>query len=1164
MATNYSDILLPEEPAESTGAVNGNTMLPADYSDILLPEGAVVPTVTVEDPDAFLNRAGRSINEFQKSFFEGIGTIGRQLGSTNLEEWAKENAEQQEYDIKTYGKPTRTSSLTEGLSEISKKYDDEGLGAAIERGAILLKDMLADAAGSAGVPVAAGIVGALAGPATGIAAVGTGLGILLPFIAGGAAGVGQTREEAISLGADPDTADKISIAAGAGIGFLDRVGAGLLINNLVKQFGKEAVVKKLAEEVGEETAKTGVDKALSFAKTVAVGGTKAAIGEAVTEAGQEALQMSAAGLAAGRGLMPYEAAVYNKRLIDAGALGFVGGKAIGTVSDIVATGLEADMQRQAEDIEQTKEKLSKVVEDNETEIASTFGVETGLRKENKLRENRGVFANIFRTAVSPLYDMARRGDSQARIVNLLINYPNTVSQLTGTYLEQLEPALQDLKRSFRIPLLQREIPKAISRKVYKVIDTGVADSDARVNTAAQTIKNILGELPIDPVTKQVQRPVKLSKSEVEKAIFEAEPLYSAQDALATNSITQEQYNTLQEEVAGIRQTYEQRVQAAPNEEAAIKNDTIKSDQFKSLSGRKIFEPEITGLYKLLTDAGIELNFEENYFPRIYKTGVLARKKMMQVLMRKGRTKQAAASIVDNIEANDGAYSFKEGEVEINRPRTKKMSNKEEGFEKNRRLSREEVEALEEAGLVETDIAGVLSKYILDASRRTVGKQLADGINQELSTMSSEDISPTELNLISDIYDATQNKFKPLQDNRFKSFQKWFLTSQYILTLPLAGLTSLSEPLIILSRISPKYALFGTSKALFNSLSAGLRKFFPKISKTKWEKAFSSILQGADGVLAERFGDISGVTVSRKVTNAFFRATLLTTMTQISRDIAFQATQMQMKDDLKTIRKVEGPMKGQKTKGYYQAKKRLLEQGIVEPNNEVVQNWANGQTEVEPEIIRKSMSKTVDEFIMAPNAINRPLWMSDPHYALAAQLKGFMFAFGNIVGTRYWREVVVPLAKAKRIPLAEVLKYATALTAIMGMSMFIQGVKDQIRYGEDADESPFSKLEGNEQLFEAILRTNIFGPIGFVVDSLRAKKYGSSFTTALLGPAASTLEGVGVGAYDYIIDGEPRKISREIANLIPLLRNLPLVRPIKEEVVDKIEENFQDARDYIVD
>ena len=53
-----------------------------------------------------------------------------------------------------------------------------------------------------------------------------------------------------------------------------------------------------------------------------------------------------------------------------------------------------------------------------------------------------------------------------------------------------------------------------------------------------------------------------------------------------------------------------------------------------------------------------------------------------------------------------------------------------------------------------------------------------------------------------------------------------------------------------------------------------------------EKAFAGILEGLDGSLAERFGDLANVTVARKVTNAFFKATLLTTVTQISRDIAF--------------------------------------------------------------------------------------------------------------------------------------------------------------------------------------------------------------------------------------------------------------------------------------
>ncbi|MHA2351453.1 MAG: hypothetical protein ACXADL_17695, partial [Candidatus Thorarchaeota archaeon] len=134
--------------------------------------------------------------------------------------------------------------------------------------------------------------------------------------------------------------------------------------------------------------------------------------------------------------------------------------------------------------------------------------------------------------------------------------------------------------------------------------------------------------------------------------------------------------------------------------------------------------------------------------------------------------------------------------------------------------------------------------------------------------------------------------------------------------------------------------------------------------------------------------------------------------------------------------------------------------------DVVQGWANGlyQGQGDPELIRKVMSKTVDEFIMSPNAVNRPLWMSNPHLATVAQLKGFTAAFGNIVGARLYRDVLVPLFKG-RMPDADIVRYGVALASIMAVSMFAQGLRDQIRYGDDSDESPFSKLDGKEKLAE---------------------------------------------------------------------------------------------------
>ena len=60
--------------------------------------------------------------------------------------------------------------------------------------------------------------------------------------------------------------------------------------------------------------------------------------------------------------------------------------------------------------------------------------------------------------------------------------------------------------------------------------------------------------------------------------------------------------------------------------------------------------------------------------------------------------------------------------------------------------------------------------------------------------------------------AFQNNYRPIKMEGVKKAQRMFLTFQYMLTLPLATLTALTEPLIILSRVGPKDAIYGLTKA----------------------------------------------------------------------------------------------------------------------------------------------------------------------------------------------------------------------------------------------------------------------------------------------------------------------------------------------------------------
>ena len=1189
---SIDDFLIKElgTPVSKVGSIDDflikESGTPVSIDDFLTKESGsseesrqIIPTVT--DPDSFSNRVGRSFNEFQRAFAEGIGSIGRLTGSEDMQQWSKESIAQQEEDIKSYGNPRRTSSFTEGLDKISEEYDDKGLGSAIDRSLTLAQDMLGDALGYIGVPIAAGLAAIPAGILGAKAATATAL--LAPFLVGGVAGTGQVKEEALKQGASLEDADKYGVAGGALIGLFERLGASFVIKGLIKQFGKDAITKKLGQEVGEETAKNAIGKALTFSKKVGKGGAIAGIAEMATETGQEYIQMASSGLAADKGLFPYEGAIMRNRLIDAGAMGLLTGKTLGSVTTAAGTIMESDIIKRRNELEEMVELLENGIVDNETELAATYetgGTGIGGReKSDKLKEGRSRISGIMASALTPLFNMARKSPDGNRVVNLFAQFPSALSSAIGIDAESMSSTFNDLKRSFKIPLIQRAIPKSISKRVWKVVTNEVEqDSDPRINKAASEIKNFFGTIETDPETGKIKLPVKLEKETIQKLVFDEQPIdpteiqnYPDLQKLQDGDITPRDGRSSIEIAEKIKQTinelkaeYRNRINKSPTEKEAIQKDILASEKFKNLTNEQLFTPKTTGFYDRMIKAGIPLNFSEGYVPRVYKTGRRNRKKIIRVLTEQGKSKFNAKTIADNIEQNEGAYNPIDRDVRIGQPEQQRIKESDKQFMEERSLSKDDVNALEKAGLVETDIQSLIYKYIIDANRKLLGKQIADEVNRLIPSMVEKgNIGNTEISHLQDVFNATQNKLNPLSNRKLQAFQKWMLTSQYILTLPLAGLTALSEPFIILSRTNPKYALFGAANAAYNSLRSGLRMVFPKISLREKEKAFKGILEGLDGSLAERFGDIAGVTVARKITNAFFRATLLTTVTQISRDIAFQATRLQMRDDLKTIKE------GKKdTKGYFKAKKRLLEQGIVNPEAESVKKWLATQDpsiaetstplESDPPIIRKALSKTVNEFIMAPNAINRPLWMSDPRLAAVAQLKGFMMVFGNTVGTRLWREVVVPLSKG-RIPLEEAFKYTIALASIMAVAMYVQGLKDEIRYGEDSDESPFSKLDGKEKLLEAVLRTNIMGGFTLVNDALRSKDFGGSFWASLLGPTANTIEGVAEGTYDYILNGNSRNFAKQITNLIPLLRNIPQVRPLKKEFVDSVQDSADDAR-----
>jgi len=1184
--------------------------------------------------NSWTNRFAIGIDNTQASLFKGLDLIADVSESEGLKQYAQEGIIKNQREAASKPQPTRTSSLSEASKEIKQELVEDDFFGAAKRSLQLIVDMSADALPSmlptlgtlGATAVAAPLIGA-APIVGGAAAIATRL--IAPLVPGFLMGGGETYEEAKKLGAKDKTAQMYGVAAGAGISLFEKIGAAAALKNLVNTSGKNFTINTL----GKYTGKDGAKKAVSLADEIMAdpklfvkrnmfvdaGKTsllKAAPTEALTEGAQEAIQLGAASLAADKGINAYTNAEAINRLIDGTALGFVGGGTAGIGAGVVSNLQHKDVVNRAKDRLEILNKLEKIREDTDNKMTDEELINNVFEMERE-KFKPSTLDNLFRQSLSPLIPLGKNSKAGYEVVTALKNYYDKVSKDVGTYARPLDEALNKVRRSIKAPLIQGSISQKKNKDLFNMLMYGTESKDANIQSAAKQIREqILG---VD-----IQAQIKLdSDSLFDSIVNQKDTLSKLEEAKQSGKIDNNKIQQTESTFNYLKKFYNDSLQLRLNQDVKdnktgetikrdveqatnlAKQDLKREQQFKDLQDSTLVDYEGTGLFGKLNESDIDVEFKKNYFPRVYKIGlrdvVLGQfgmgklKKARKILMdeevrdpenfkkKRKRTREEADEILDNIRSNDGMYvpdtEITELEANLDAPdNTKVTKETKSNLEKQRVISEETFKKLDKAGLIETDVKKILDKYILQAVQRDNVRQIKKVLDPNIKELSkNKQLDKKELDTIKDIYQAIQNRFKPISSERLKKMSRFYLTYQYVLTLPLAALTALSEPIIVLTRVSPKHALPALGKATINTFRQALRTVLPKFKKSRQEKAFMDILQGFDGTLAERLGDIAGVDVTRKITDRFFKLTMLTQITQFSRDISFQAVESQMKEDiqllakaklidkdgLKSLLKEENKLFGSKVtraglmEQLANAKKRLSELGLTEQNmkldtgnlnDSTILQWAEGNLEgAAPDIIRESLSRGVDDIIMAPNVVNRPLWMSNPHWALVAQLKGFMLSFGSKVGGRMYREVIKPLGKG-RIPIQETFKYGMALILIMAASMGIKEIKDEIRYGDEP--SPFKDAEFGEKLMQALISTNIAGSGTMLYDAFNAQRYGLSPLESLLGPAPQHATRL-VSAIGSATSGNPRALSTHVARSIPFVS---AVFPTKTtEISDTIED-----------
>ena len=1144
--------------------------------EVLGPIPEEKPIEQIEDPNTFGANVARAVRNTKQSFFEGVDAVGTAIENktgenafTNyLQDFGKTNSAKEQQALDKLGTPTLTTSV----------FDIDSAQDAAEFG----KYALATGAGSAVPSVAAlGAGRILLAPLFATGPIGIVLGTALsasPIIA---AGIGEVFKSAKDKGASEEEAAEGAIMAGVANGLLDTAFAGKILSKifnpvkskeLLKNLGKESLGKKIVKDSG---------------KLAVVGGA--------TEAVQGGISEIASSKLAGQDIDAKEVA---KQSINEGLIGGIFGGATGVGTGSLARMEEKTLLAQNEDAK-LHEQIDNQIKKEDLENARVVRKTTKEidAKEKQLNEIDKI-----------LKDEPNKKVLQAEIIQLNKRIKTAPLQDKANLFSELNQKKNELRMSDSVRLknrrkrLQKELKDSQKlldeKKLNKPFKGDVFIMPPRETYIGKAFRK-LGEAGIPFVSKPVQVVDSLSSKLLGRATTKM-----GQEAIRTYRKTgdttglrlyskAEQWNTDYMNRAGSYMSILQRAfdDLRPITRLGLGKEISGKDRkevYDSLIHDKGYIKKKLGntkraktieqtdstirdlLKKIandLKDAGVNIQVVKNYLPiRYNRIEGQVEKDFKEILTKEGFKNSQIDVIKDKINGEGGFYASKILSPFVKKG-TKAAKRTKAGFENTRKFDEKITQQFIDKGIINNDVIEILPSYIINAAKaiefeNKFGSKFADELNK---AKDENRISQEFAEQASGIANAIQGKYGTAIKGVFRKPYQFLMTAGYVTTLPLAAFTALSEPLILFASAKPGAALKAAIQAPVNAFKRTARVFLPRLKKTDTEKAFEEILYGLDGSLTERMNAASAIEMPTKFTDKFFKLTMLTQVTQLSRQMAFDGFRNQLRKDIKEVLNTDkGSVRALELNRQYQ------QVGIPSFYNLINNLKGKSVDDIinkSPEI-KSAATRFVDEQIMTPNPTNRPLWMSNPLLAFTSQLKSFMFVFGNTVGMKMLRGTVGTNVRPTQ-RLSNIFKATLALSLIMAASQFTDLLKEMVKSaGTDDPVTNFDELMkkkkqyGQEGLVDAVLRTNVAGGGTSLKIALDSYKYGSSPLVSILGGPIGTSLDKFLIAGGKAMEGKPRSLARQFVNSLPFVN---INREIKDDLVNILIgekegiENYEDFR-----
>lgn len=585
---------------------------------------------------------------------------------------------------------------------------------------------------------------------------------------------------------------------------------------------------------------------------------------------------------------------------------------------------------------------------------------------------------------------------------------------------------------------------------------------------------------------------------------------------------------------------------------AVILDKLRRNDFSGTLGDTIqqFRGFLDEIYAYARDSGIEVKRLENFFPRLYDWKVIKKNpvKFIERLQKLGIEESAAKSITNKIIHEKGVLDISDASITT---LAKQKGTPSEQAIKSERLEQERMLKVADKDIAEflnNDVNAVMNKYIDNVVHRAEWASRFGKNNQELNGLLTQGfqelqqagvkMSQAEAGALQDnVYGlalAMQKAYRPIASVAGRKANTAALTFGYVTTLALATLSSLVEPLILLSH-TPVRTMKTVPKAMGNAVSESLRSVFPKIPKSDMTRFAELNGKALDIAASERItamfqGDVT------PITNLFFKANGLHQWTRFVNIFSNEVGKGMVKNYLQDASKGKASKRKQAI---------LTDMGINIP--EGIEWIKAGAEEAHPffENVRLSAQRMSTRIVMHPRATIKPLWMSDPHLSTIAQLKGFPVSFGNTVIKGWYNTTIKELRKKN---LAQGMQnsgmVAGTSIAMLTTAYFVNEMRDQWLY---SGKPP--KRTDAEKIQRAIDRIGFTGVMQTAVDASHAKEFGAGFFDPIVGPFWA-----GAGRFatqaQIAAKGKPRGLARELTRAIPGAIALP--KPVRDSITKDIE------------